>query len=284
MYPRFGDQTWITPYGVALIAALGCAWLYARARGARIGIEPSHVDLALPAIFILAALGAKLLSLAAGSDNDLAGALFTTHFRFRVFGILGVGVPLLWVYARLAELSLRRLLDLFALPFVLWLGIVRIGCFLSGCCWGDLAIGSARLSQIADPGVAKQVLTLPWFSGAWVRTALRFPADSYAYHQHLTLGLITQDSRTSLPVHPTQLYELAALAVLLFALTAYERRASEAGRTATVMLLGYCAIRFLVEYVRADSALLVGNLTLTQVLCVLVALVAAPVLFVRARR
>lgn len=274
MYPRFGDQTWLTPYGAALIAALGACWWYARRRAAGRDIDPSHVDMALPLVFLLSAAGARLVALVLPGDTWAAGAALPVHSRFRAFTLLGFAAPMLALYARLAQLRARELLDVFALPCVCWLGGVRVGCFLAGCCWGDLAEEGGRLAVSIDPGAARQILTLPWLAGTHWLPAVQFPAGSYAYQQHLVLGLLGAGSSASLPVHPTQLYELAALALLWAILRAYERSAPPPGALAAAMLLGYCVVRLLLDFLRADSALVLAGLTSTQ----LVSLGLAPLL------
>jgi len=187
MYPRFGDQTWITPYGLMLVAALIACWLYARRRATAAGFGASHVDLAVPLIFIISTLGAKFLTLISPHDSNIAGELFQTHFRFRLFGLLFIGFPVLLLYSRLANLSFRGMLDVFALPVVLWLVILRAGCFMAGCCWGDLTYSVAGLAAVTDPELNTQILTLPWLSGDWLVTAVSFPVGSFAYEQHLVL-------------------------------------------------------------------------------------------------
>jgi len=160
------------------------------------------------------------------------------------------------------------LLDLFALPVVLWLAILRFGCFMAGCCWGDLTQVHAGLGNIADPRLADQLLTLPWLTGDWLITAVNFPAESFAYQQHLALGLIEPGASSSLSVHPTQLYELVLLVILLIVLRRVESRWTSAGMVALVTLCAYAALRFLIEFLRADNALVLGHLTSTQLICI----------------
>ena len=286
MYPRFGDQTWITPYGLMLVAALIACWLYARRRATAAGFGASHVDLAVPLIFIISTLGAKFLTLISPLDSTIAGELFQTHFRFRLFGLLFIGFPVLLLYSRLANLSLRSMLDVFALPVVLWLVILRVGCFMAGCCWGDLTYSVAGLAAVTDPELSTQILTLPWLTGDWLITAVSFPVGSFAYEQHLVLGFIGPGAASSLPVHPTQLYELVLLVGLLTYLHSYSEKEHAPGIVALITLGGYCVLRFFVEYLRADNALVLGSHTFTQVICValMLASIAAYVIQVRPRQ
>jgi phosphatidylglycerol:prolipoprotein diacylglycerol transferase len=274
VYPGFGELTWITPYGFMLIVALSCGWHYARQRAAKAGIDVSHVDLAVPLVFAISIIGVKFLTLISPGDAEFASTFEQAPARFRLFGMLFVGVPVLFVYSRLAKLSFCGLLDLFALPVLLWVAIVRLGCFMAGCCWGDLTQEHEALAGISDHRLNTQVLTVAWLSGDWVATAVSFPAESLAWQQHLALGLIEADAIASLPVHPTQLYELALIAVLLLFLRKMENRQRARGLIALSALIGYATLRFIIEFLRADSTLVLGALTFTQIICITLLLLA----------
>ena len=268
MYPAFGTSTWITPYGLMLVVALMGCWFYARRRARAAGLDVSHIDLAVPLIFILSALGAKVFTFVFPGDVEFAGELFQTHSRYRLFGLFFAGVPVLFAYSRLAKLSFRGLLDLFALPVVLWLTILRLGCFMAGCCWGDLTQEHPDLASSSDPRLASQILTLPWLAGDWIITRVNFPTESLAYQQHLLMGLIEPSASASLTVHPTQLYELVMLIFLLAFMQRFDRRSTLPGMVALVALSSYAFFRFIIEFLRADNSLVWGYLTSTQVICV----------------
>lgn len=281
MHPTFDTLKWITPYGLMLVLALLGGWLYARQRVKAAGLDVSHADLAIPLVFITSLLGARFLTLIIPGDSEFAGELYQAHNRFRLFGLFIAGVPAVLVYSRLAGLSFRGLLDLFALPVMLWLALLRFGCFMAGCCWGDLTQANAGFGSIAEPGLAEQVLTLPWLTGDWLITAVSFPAESLAYRQHLALGLVGPEADSSLPVHPTQLYELVLLVILLILLRRIENRWTSPGMFALVTLGAYAALRFIIEFLRADNALVLRHLTSTQLICIALLLgcaVCVPVL------
>jgi len=149
------------------------------------------------------------------------------------------------------------------LPAVLWLVCLRVGCFLAGCCWGDVAI----TLETAKSLLAAPAQTVPWLTGDWVWSAVSFPQGSPAYQQHIIQGLIGTGATESLPVHPTQLYELAYLLVLWVALRIVASRTLPLGYLAIATLSGYTLGRFVIEFLRADSGMILGNLTFTQLLC-----------------
>jgi phosphatidylglycerol:prolipoprotein diacylglycerol transferase len=261
-----------------LVALLAC-WFYARRRAGAFGVDLSHINLAVPLVFAVSLLGAEIITFISPRDAEIAGRIMHGPSRFRLFGLLLIGAPALFVYSRLAGLSFRRLADLFALPALLWLAVVRLGCFMAGCCWGDLVSEPDAFAGIADPGLARQVLTLPWLPIDGLPLAVSFPAESFAWQQHMALGLIHPGTSASLPVHPTQLYETVLLLLLIATLRGWESRRMPAGMTAIAALAGYCVLRFLIEFLRADNPLLAANLTLNQWICI--ALVMASMLATR---
>ena len=74
--------------------------------------------------------------------------------------------------------------------------------------------------------------------------------------------------------HPTQVYE-AVLLFLIYVISRriYKRRADRRGLTLAATLIMYGLGRFFVEYFRADSRVLVLDLTQAQVSCLLVTIV-----------
>ena len=250
MYPYLGNQDWLTSYGLFLIIALTTCWWLARRAAASKGLDPSHIDLALPLAFII---GAACIALFAGP-------------RIRLYPLIFGCTAALFAYSLVAKLSFRALLDVFALPVVAAIVIQRIGCFLAGCCWGDVAVHDGWLDVIARTGLGHQLQTLPWAAGDWVVTAVQFPAGSPAWQQHIAAGLVTADAPVSLPVHPTQLYESVLLLPVILLLQRLERRELPAGSLALAAFAAYGFVRFGLEYLRADSLMFIGNQTLPQLM------------------
>lgn len=75
--------------------------------------------------------------------------------------------------------------------------LIRLGCFLNGCCFG-------------------KVSALPW--------AVEFPEGSWVFWYHYTEGLVARGSGRSLSVHPLQLYFVAAGVTTFVCLLWYQRR------------------------------------------------------------
>ncbi|HCX88312.1 MAG TPA: hypothetical protein DG761_09830 [Gammaproteobacteria bacterium] len=245
--------------GIGLLTA----WWFSRRRAVVECIDPSHIDLAVPLTFLISILGVWLLSKINLGEMLIDNQPLQQQNRFRLFSLLFIALPTLFIYCRASGLGYRRMLDLFALPALLWLVCVRVGCFLTGCCWGDIAV---RLEAVVFP-FAAQVQTLPWLIGDWVWSSVSFPRGSLVYQQHIALGLIGDSATESLPIHPTQLYELVYVLILWTILQATKFRLLPAGCLAVATLAGYVMGRFVIEFLRADSELIVANLTFAQLLC-----------------
>lgn len=248
MYSHFDATSWVTPFGLVFLAAITVAWYFARRNAISISLDPSHIDLLIPVAIIAGITGGTVIAFVTSMDHGI---------RVRLFPIIGTGAVAVYVYSRIAHLPFGRLLDVFALPTLAALVVHRIGCFLAGCCWGDVA------SHEMASGV-------------------QFPPGSLAYEQHLTMGLIEPGAVASLPVHPVQLYEAGLLLVLLLLLTRIPWRRSSAGVITVITVCSYALLRFLIEYLRADSHVVLGNLTITQLQCIL--LMFSAVLLPRIRK
>lgn len=258
MFPILLSSPRVPSYGAILVLACGLGWWLARRRACGLGIPPWHIDCLVPLLLAGAGVGARLASLGSqwladdgGNDRLLYGGLLTA---------VGVAV----VYAKVARLPLGRLGDAFAFALPVGICLLRVGCFLGGCCWGDICAPADRLSIVEDQTWRRQVQTIPPLcDGDWP-LAVTFPAGSPAYYQHLTAGLLPPSAERSLPVHPVQLYEAAASLGLLGLLFLLDGRLRRWGESLLAFGLGYSAIRFVVEWFRADTRPLVWGLTPSQ--------------------
>lgn len=261
MYSHFSSTGWVTPFGLLFVAALLIAWFFARRNAIRAGIDPSHVDLVLPLAIIVGVAGGVAVAWLMPSDFLLAGEAMNHGLRIRLFGMLGTSAIAVFVYSRIAGLSFRRMLDVFALPTLVGLAIHRVGCHFAGCCWGDVVRGP-------DAGaLATQVQTTSLLQG--LVDGIRYPSGSLPYEQHVALGLIEPGAVNSLPVYPVQLYEVAGLILLVLLLSRLARSQLASGTLALLTIVGYAVVRFFIGYLRADGSIAIGNLTITQVQCLI---------------
>lgn len=284
MYTHFGNQDWATPFGVLFVIAMIAMWRLARRNAAILGVDQSHIDLLVPLAIISGMFGGAALAYLTPMDRNLAGEGLQTLLRVRLFGMVLSGTVAVFVYSRICKQSFRSLLDILALPTVLGLFVHRFGCYLAGCCWGDISVHSVALTAIADTDLGFQVQTLPWLAGEWVRTGVQFPPGSFPFEQQLVLGLIEAGAAASLAVHPVQLYEAGLLFVLLLVMRHAPLDRHPPGTNTLTVAAAYAVIRFCIEFLRADGNVAANSLTMTQVQCVVLGLVCgAFLLFIRYR-
>ncbi len=261
MYSHFDSINGVTPFGLIFLSAILVSWWLARRNATSIRIDGSHIDLLLPASVVVGIAGGALLSRVMPMDSMIAGDLMQADVRVRLFGMLGCGAVAVFIYSRIAKLRFRVLLDVFALPTIAGLMIHRVGCFLAGCCWGAL------VSNEPATRFATQVQTLPFLSG--LTSGVQYPPSSLAYEQHLAMGIIEPGALASLPVYPVQLFEGVLLLVLLLVLRRLSWQRAPHGLLTVLVICAYAVIRFFLEYLRADGPVVLGNLTITQLQCLL---------------
>lgn len=139
-----------------------------------------------------------------------------------------------WFAARRWKWPFLKLTDLTAPMIALGLAFGRLGCFLAGCCFGKRT-------------------DMPW--------GIRFPqySDAYRHHRELFPGDLSLQhdllgAWASLPVHPTQLYELVgALAIFAFLWFYRRKRIAYDGQAIAFLLIAYGILRFIIEIFRDDD-------------------------------
>jgi phosphatidylglycerol:prolipoprotein diacylglycerol transferase len=238
-------------YGLLLAAAYLAGLQFALVRGRKRGLDPNRImDLGIW-IIISALVGAKLLLLIVDRDKftlTTSGIMDLVRSAGVFYGglIAAVAVALwyLWRY----KMPMWTVTDVFAPGIALGHVIGRLGCLFAGCCFGKPA-------------------TVPW--------AITFH-NEFA-HQNVGTPL-------GIPLHPTQLYEAGAELLILGLLLALERRGrAYPGRTFWTYMLLYGISRFVIEMYRGDPRGMVGTLSTSQFVSILIVPVAAFMLLWLAR-
>ncbi|HEX8201880.1 MAG TPA: prolipoprotein diacylglyceryl transferase [Isosphaeraceae bacterium] len=234
-------------YGLMLFFAfLGSMHLAAR-RARSAGLDPEVIhDLALW-MFVGGLAGARALYVWQywGTRIQSAREILEIWKGGIVFygSVLG-GAAAFFLYWALRRFPLRPVLDAVAPALALGIALGRVGCFLNGCCYGDLC---GLPWGVRFPGVR-------WFS----------PAGSPPWSDQVAHGLIDRTAAWSLPVHPTQLYSALDGLVLLALLSAYYPLRRRDGEVMALMMVTYPVTRFLIEYLRNDEAVFVAGMTISQ--------------------
>jgi len=239
-------------YGVLLAAAylLGLQFALMRARAR--GLDASRVmDLGIW-IIISALIGAKLLLLVVEFDTFRQNPreLLTLLRSGGVFygGLIAAVAVAIW-YMRRYRLPVWSVSDAFAPGIALGHVIGRMGCFFAGCCFG-------------------KATDVPW--------SVTFSNEYAARNVGTPLNV---------PIHPTQLYEAGAELLILGLLLVLERKWRPfAGRTFWSYMLLYGITRFIIEFYRGDARGMVGDLSTSQFVSVILVPVSIIMLIVLSRR
>jgi len=246
-----------------LLGFLG-GWLLTRQRVRFYSVDQRKIDTLALILPISGLFGARLFArlfyaklplLEALKIWEGDGLVFYGGFIFSIAAIL--------IFGAVRRMNLLALCDCLAPALALGLTFGRVGCFLGGCCWGDVCASRDVLAKV-DPLTARQVQTMAFISNPEWPLAVCFPRGSDPYKQQAKLGLIDRRASASLPVHPVQLYEAAMAAVLCLFLHRRFRGNHLPGSAAVAVLSGYAIIRFFTEYLRADNKLYAFGLTFSQ--------------------
>jgi phosphatidylglycerol:prolipoprotein diacylglycerol transferase len=181
-------------------------------------------------------------------------------------GVIGgmVGAKLLWVFEHRGEEPLVQLLLSRG-------GLSWFGGFAGGTLAGLWVMQRKRLPRIAVLAAATPALAIGHAIG---RIGCFLVGDDYGRPTELPWGVAFPQGLppTSVPVHPTQLYEAAALVPLAWLLFRWRRQ----GRPDTFVLGAYLVlagtIRFLIEFVRVNVRV-VGIFTIAHLASLIVVVV-----------
>ena len=228
----------ITGYGLMLMVAfLTGGWLIARQLRENNLREDYAADMVAAAV-VGGIIGAKLWYVALTRDP---GALFSRGGLVWYGGFIGGALAVILNGWRL-RVPLRWTMQLAAPALAAAYALGRVGCFLVNDDYG-------------------QPTNLPW--------GVKFPngsppstaANLHAFGVTVSPGV---DPSTVMTVHPTQLYEVAAMLVAFAILWVLRKKGRPVGWLFGVYLVFAGIERFLVEIVRAKDDRLLGPFTIAQ--------------------
>jgi phosphatidylglycerol:prolipoprotein diacylglycerol transferase len=245
----------ITGYGIMLMVAfLMGGWLIAlQLRQAQLK-EDYAADMVAAAV-IGGIVGAKLWYVALTGDP---GALFSRGGLVWYGGFIGGAVAVILNSWRL-KVPLRWTMQLAAPALAAAYALGRIGCFLVNDDYG-------------------RPTDLPW----GVKFPNGLPPSTAENLKHL-FGIQIPDGidpSTVLTVHPTQLYEAAAMLVVFAVLWSLRQRGRPVGWLFGLYLVLAGIERFLVEILRAKDDRFLGPFTLAQLTSVIIVVVGALLLYI----
>ncbi len=258
MYPiLFTIPAWVPLIGGAPITSFGVMMFFAFLVGGftmrpilrEKGLDPERAWDAIFMGVVGGIVGAKLYYVLlnwSDTASDPLGMIFSRGGMVWYGGFLGATALIVWDTRR-AKLPVGVMADVVAAPLALSYAVGRIGCFLVGDDWG-------------------RPTDLPWgiaFPRGTPPTTVTSIERSFGIE--VDPALIAKYGDV-IPVHPTQLYEIA-LSTLIFALLwrlrGHRRRA---GWLFMLWLILAGFERFLVEFFRAKDDRFFGPLTVAQII------------------
>lgn len=158
-----------------------------------------------------------------GTCFALVGIILTKKF-------LAFNSPVLQVYAYVTPIGLA---------------IQKLGCLISGCCFG-------------------LPTTLPW--------GIKYAQGTLPYNDHIYTGLIEHGELYSLPIHPTQVYQIIIYLLISILVLSFNKRFRNPKSVITFALLLLSGSRFMLEFLIDPQASVYGGdliigLKLVQWIC-----------------
>ncbi len=235
------------------------------------------------ALWIFIALGffAALLILNRLIQKDRPKLLFIAEHSLAVFLAGIIGARLIFVLRNagyfFGQLDIGRFLEVFYIwdkGLSFWGGFLGIILSLSYFCRKKNENLPRWLDIIA-------ICTLGGMVFGNIGTFL--DGSNYGRETSLPWGVIIENSRYAVPIHPVQLY--AAIYCLILAAALYrfykKKNAGMEGQTALMGLAGYSFLRFLEEFLRGDESNYFLGLREAQIYCIISFVAAATIFYFR---
>lgn len=254
MYPVLFKVGNFVVYSYGLTMALGFivafGWVFQEARRSGENLD-DYYNVCLIAM-VGGIVGAKLLYVIVNFGEFRTHLLMVLNLREGGLvwygGVLTV-VPLLWLYTRIKKISFYHMTDILSAPVAAGLGVGRIGCLMSGCCYGCKT-------------------NLPW--------GIRYPYDPNDPH-----SILLPEELRGIRVHPSPVYEMLAVFAIAGILAYLNRTKTIDGQPTWAFFLLYGFARFILEYFRGDAArgfLFDGLLSVSQFISLILIIVSAVML------
>jgi phosphatidylglycerol:prolipoprotein diacylglycerol transferase len=250
MYPilfRIGDFP-ITTFGVMMfVSFIAGSWVAAKMLE-RYGLHPGLIWDMLAWIAIAGIVGAKIYYLVLHWPTVIANPLDEILSREGLvwYGGLMGGVLAYYLQVRARKLPVAVMFDATAPALFLAIACGRIGCFLVGDDYGLFTDGPF--------GVAFPEGIPPSTAGYLRSIGGSIPASI--------------PNSSIVPVHPTQLYEVAIVVFLFAVLWELGKRRLKPGQLFALFMGFYAVERFLIEFVRAKADRFVFGLSTAQAISI----------------
>ncbi len=262
----------IYSYGLMLIIGFLLATQLAKFLARRVGQDPEiYVNAGLIAL-TAGVVGARLSHVLENLDRytlpglsfweNLWNAVKLSDGGLTFYGGFLFATPVVMWYGWRKKVHLLRGMDVAAPCLMVGLAIGRIGCFLNGCCYGEVCYSAEA-----------PVVTYPYGSNAYIehfyegRLPVAPPVELQRsdepgqllprrYVESMpSLDRIASSYRSA-PTHPTQLYSTLTGLLIAGVLVSYFSLSPIAGRVFGLMLVLEGMTRFLLEMLRVEPAVI----------------------------
>lgn len=226
-FNAFGSEIYIYSYTLFVILGLVTGTFVFLKTARRLGL-PQKIPGILAAVLVASAvIGARLLFVIQHPERfpSIQDVFDPGKSGMAIFGGLLLMLTSAFVYSRYKSIRLAHIMDSMTMAVAAGIPVIRIGCFLNGCCYGKLTASVLGVS---------------------------FPSGSLPYRQQVTEGLVRM-MQPALPVYPTQLFEMAA--VIIIGLIAFYvlRSGLKPGSACAVFFALYSAFRVFNAYIRVEG-------------------------------
>jgi phosphatidylglycerol---prolipoprotein diacylglyceryl transferase len=224
-----GHHVVMTAYRLALFVALIVVPATALLVAWRLRMRLRRVAAVLAAAGIGAVVGARLLAVTLSRGGEEGWAERVVHLGagdFAIYGGLVLGGVVGFAAARALRLDPLRVGDAVAPALGVGIAVMRVGCYLAGCCFGE------------ETAVA------------W---GVTYPAGSPAHLAQIGADPIAAVLHGPAPVHPIPLYEIVVALLGVGLAVSIMRRRAPAGSALVVFVAWYSLWRLLLQPVRAVS-------------------------------
>lgn len=234
----------IYSYGVMLGLSFVVGWYLTLELAERDGLPVAEMQTCYVITALAAVAGSRLLYVVTNLDDfkTIADVFSLRRGGYVAYGGFLGGFVGSWAYLKKKGIPLLPWADVAVPSLATGLFITRIGCYLFGCDFGKPLSASA-------PAFLQKLGTFPHWPAGFADKGTGSPAWAHHYERHL----VSATSTSSLPVHPTQLYEsLTGLA--LFGLILLTRKHQKfRGEVFLVFTFAYGFARYLLEILRDDA-------------------------------
>ncbi|UCG53074.1 MAG: prolipoprotein diacylglyceryl transferase [Candidatus Latescibacterota bacterium] len=242
MYPVLIRLGWFNVYSFGFMLAMSfLIGIYiSSSRGKKFGVDPQHIlDLSVYVI-VSGVVGSRLLYVAFHLEeyDNFVDVFALWQGGATLYGGFLLAIFAGFVFSQKRKIGFFLLGDIISPALALGIMLTRVGCFLSGCCFG-------------------KETTHTW--------GVAFPSDSPA--GVYAAELAAEHGVNAVLLHPAQLYASFFALVTLILLLVLQKRLTKQGATFGVFLVCYGIFRFSLDFFRFYEANMrvLYDLTLNQI-------------------